>query len=178
MIRYIFIAVLLMGAVGVSAHEVSQRKNLDISAGNISHAPVFTSKTVTEAAQGRDYTYFITTEDMDADDSRAIIAPKLPVWLRLINNGDGTALLTGIPGNEDVGTHEVTLQVQDPDGGKDIQSFVVSVANANDAPVFVSQPVTEAAENQIYQYAVITTDPDANDTRTVKGTVVPEWLHF
>lgn len=177
MIRYIFIAVLLMGAANVSADE-GPKKNVDISAENISHAPVFTSKAVTEATEDRDYTYLITTADTDADDSRAIIAPKLPVWLRLINNGDGTALLTGIPGNEDVGSHWVILQVQDAEGGKDIQSFAVSVENTNDAPVFVSQPATEASENQIYQYAVITTDPDSGDIRTVKGVAVPEWLNF
>jgi hypothetical protein len=170
-IRCLFIAVLLTGAIGLDSRG-------DLVTKTVNHAPVFTSKPVTEATEDRDYTYIITTEDMDTEDSRTIIAPDLPVWLRLMNNGDGTALLTGTPDNEAVGIHKVILYAEDAEGGKDIQSFIVGVENANDPPVFISQPVTESAEGRIYHYSVITADPDVGDTRTLREIRIPQWLRL
>ena len=52
-----------------------------------------------------------------------------PDWLSLIDHGDGTALLNGTPGSDDVGDHQVGLQVSD---GvlTDIQKFTITIEAA------------------------------------------------
>jgi len=52
---------------------------------------------------------------------------------RLTDNGNGTGTLSGTPTHSEVGTHNVTLRVND--GTVDIdQSFTITVNNVNDAP--------------------------------------------
>ena len=55
----------------------------------------------------------------------------------MVDNGDGTADLSGTPTNDDVGDHAVVLMVTDNSGATAEQSFTLSVANTNDAPVAV-----------------------------------------
>ncbi|WP_162687404.1 thrombospondin type 3 repeat-containing protein [Bradymonas sediminis] len=101
-------------------------------------APYFTSAPVLSATQELPYSYAITTVDIDAGDTRAITAGALPSWLSLLDNGDGTASLSGSPQNADVGPHQVQLIVTDAGGLSGTQSFVIEVANVNDLPVFIA----------------------------------------
>ncbi|HEX9985260.1 MAG TPA: cadherin domain-containing protein, partial [Thermoanaerobaculia bacterium] len=70
-------------------------------------APAFTSVAVTAATEDAAYTYNVTTSDPDVGDTRTITAPTKPAWLTLVDNGDGTATLSGTPTNSDVGVHNV-----------------------------------------------------------------------
>lgn len=91
-------------------------------------APEFTSTAVTGATEGEEYTYEVTTSDADGDDI-TITAPTLPDWLTLTDNGDGTATLSGTPGADDVGDHDVSLQASD--GTEPVtQDFTVTVEAA------------------------------------------------
>ena len=60
-------------------------------------------------------------------------------------SGDGTAVLAGTPTNDEVGTHDVTLVVQDTSGAATEQIFVIEVLNTNDPPFFTITPNTIAA---------------------------------
>jgi len=55
----------------------------------------------------------------------------------LVDNGDGTALLSGIPTNEEVGDHSIVLLATDNFGATDQQTFTLSVENTNDPPTIV-----------------------------------------
>lgn len=95
--------------------------------------PSFTSTAVLEATEDAAYTYNVTAEDSD-NDTLTITAPTLPDWLELTDNGDGTATLTGTPGESDVGDHDVSLQVSDGNGGTDVQDFTITVEEASAPP--------------------------------------------
>ncbi len=77
------------------------------------NAPVFTSNPVDFAFGYAGYTYDITADDADADTALTIGAATLPSWLALTDSGDGAAVLTGIPGNDDLGDHPVVLTLTD-----------------------------------------------------------------
>ncbi|MEZ4643607.1 MAG: cadherin-like domain-containing protein [Chloroflexota bacterium] len=112
-------------------------------------------------------------------DTLKISAQKLPDWLTLTDNGNGTAVLTGTPANEDVGDHDVAIQVTDAGGATIAQSFTISVLNINDPPAFSSSPPTEADEDAVYNYSIITTvDPDKDDTLKITHSPlpIPSWL--
>jgi hypothetical protein len=99
----------------------------------LNSAPSFISSPVTDAAEGVAYAYNVTATDPDVGDILAIIAPTAPAWLNFVDNGDGTATLTGTPAAGDVGDHNVSLEVSD---GADTaqQSFTITVEAAPPPP--------------------------------------------
>jgi hypothetical protein len=73
------------------------------------------------------YTYTVTASDADDGDVLDITAPRLPSWLTLTDNGDGTAVLSGSPRAAHVGNHDVELRARDAAGLTDIQAFTITV---------------------------------------------------
>lgn len=96
----------------------------------VNRAPRFTSEPELAATRGKQYLYEIIAEDADGDEL-TIAGPTLPAWLSLVDHGDGTATLSGTPGPEDVGDHDVVLTVSDGQGTPGQQAFTVTVAEHN-----------------------------------------------
>ena len=114
-----------------------------IGVGDENEVPSIDSAAVTAATEDTVYTYNISTSDVDGD-SLTINATTLPAWLGLVDNGDGTATLSGTPTNAEVGDHGVVIEVSDG-SLTDTQSFTITVSDTNDVPVLdsVSLSVTE-----------------------------------
>ena len=72
--------------------------------------------------------------------------------------------ITWNPTTDDLGTHGVTLRVEDGRGGYATQTYVVSVITPppNRPPVFTSVPVVDANVNTAYAYQATATDPDGD----------------
>ena len=110
----------------------SNTYTVSINVTAVNDAPSATSSAVTAATENADYSYTITTSDVDGD-VPTITATALPAWLTLVDNGDGTATLSGTPASADVGDHSVELQIFD--GALiDIQDFTVTVSGATADP--------------------------------------------
>lgn len=142
-------------------------------------APTIDSTSVNSAVEDSIYTYLITASDIDVGDVLSITADTLPGWLTLTDNGDGTALLSGTPLNDDVGNNAVTIRVLDDSGAANnfaTQSFTIAVTNTNDAPTIDSTAVTSATEDSAYTYNIATSDVDVGDTRTITAPTLPGWL--
>lgn len=140
-------------------------------------APDFVSKPVNEVLEGEVYLYKLIAEDPNETDQLRIIAgPTLPQWLTLTDQGDGTAELTGVPDDADVGTHDVSVTVRDEVGASQTQNFSITVINVNEPPVFLSVPPTAATENVEYVYRIRTTDPDPDDSWNINAVELPDWL--
>jgi len=100
-------------------------------------------------------------------------AITIPDWLTF---NPATGLLSGTPGNEDVGDHNIELQASD--GTVDItQEFVISVEDVNDPPYFTSVPKTTAEEGKAYTYVVLASDPEGDEI-TFTAELLPDWLSF
>ncbi len=151
-------------------------QSFTITVANVNDAPTFTSTPVTAATQDVLYTYNVATQDIDVGDTRTITSTQKPAWLALTDNGNGTATLSGTPTNADIGSHTVTLQVRDAAGATATQSFTIVVANVNDAPFFVSTPITSVIAGQPYTYSIAVNDIDAGDALTITATGLPSWL--
>ena len=124
--------------VGVISVEVTARDTgnasvtdtFQITVANTNDAPTFTSVPVTSATEDSLYTYSITTTDLDADDpdtDLVITGSAKPTWLTLTDHGDGTATLEGMPLEDHVSAHSVTLRVTDDHGAFGEQSFTLPV---------------------------------------------------
>ncbi len=92
--------------------------------------PQFSSTPVTTATVGNLYAETVQATDADSGDSLFISAPTLPNWLALIDNADGTADLSGTPGEADIGANPVQLFVTDTANQTDTQAFTVEVSIA------------------------------------------------
>jgi hypothetical protein len=157
-------------------------QSFDVIVDNVNDPPVFVSSPpVAAVAQGTPYIYDILTNDPDDGETAqaTITATISPAWLTFVDNGDGTATLSGVPSNSDVtGDNTVNLVVSDPAGLSDTQNFVIDVINVNDPPVFDSTPLTDAVQNVPYLYAISATDIDFDETQslTITATIKPDWL--
>ncbi len=134
--------------------------------------PTITSTAPADAMQGALYRYDMEATDPNPNGTTVSLqltfsAPTLPAWLTLseIAVDQGTAALTGTPGNGDVGTHAVTVRATDAGGMFAEQSFSIEVAPAL-APQITSTPVTEAVIDLVYVYTVTATDAQ-NDAITL-----------
>jgi hypothetical protein len=74
--------------------------------------PIFISEPVITAVEDESYIYAVQTEDIEGDRLK-INGSGLPEWLDMTDNGDGTAILEGIPGGPEVGDHSISLEVSD-----------------------------------------------------------------
>ncbi|MEA3478238.1 MAG: carboxypeptidase regulatory-like domain-containing protein [Bacteroidota bacterium] len=84
--------------------------------------PEFVSEPVTQATVSVEYEYYIEVDDPNTEDDIAITADEMPDWLTLLDNGDGTALLSGTPA--EIGQYNVELRASDGQF-EDTQSFVI-----------------------------------------------------
>jgi hypothetical protein len=110
--------------------------------------PAFTSTpAVTAVNAGQSFSYTITAIDPDLPygDVLDITAAGLPSWLTLVDNGNGTATLSGTPTVADGGTYHIHLHAEDIyHHGNAVhvgQEFDITVVT-NKPPVAVCKPVT------------------------------------
>ncbi len=106
-------------------------------------------------------------------DSVSYSVTGLPVWATFVDNGDGTAQITGTPGFADSGFSVVTVTVTDEGGLTDSDVFTISVVNTNRPPVFSQNLVGRTdGEGDTISISAEATDPDG-DTLTWSATGLP-----
>jgi len=106
---------------------------------SLGNPPEITSTPVTAATEDAAYSYTFTVDDQDAGDVLTLSAISKPDWLNFNwTPGQKSAVLTGTPNNENTGTANVTLRVND--GHSDVdQTFSIIVNAVNDIPVITGQ---------------------------------------
>ncbi|MEM0965252.1 MAG: hypothetical protein AAGJ81_03745 [Verrucomicrobiota bacterium] len=102
-------------------------------------APGFTTPIAdTFLTAGNPFAETVTASDANGG-TLTIDIQSGPDWLSIIDNGDGSADLSGTPADEDAGIHPVVLEVtDDPQDGSDILAFTITVF-ASSVPVIVNE---------------------------------------
>jgi hypothetical protein len=144
-------------------------QSFTITVSNTNDAPTITSTPVTSATEEVQYIYDVEAADPDGD----ILTYSLSTYPSGMTIDSATGLITWTPTNSQVGANNVYILISDGKGGTDTQSFMITVANANDAPTIISSPITTATEDQLYGYDVDATDVDVGDTLTYSLTAYP-----
>ncbi|GAB4167896.1 MAG: hypothetical protein Fur0032_06040 [Terrimicrobiaceae bacterium] len=138
-----------------------------------SSAPVFATIPSLAAAVGSSYTYTAATTSHDGS-TPAISAVTKPAWLTFTDHGNGTATLSGSPSAS--GTHTVTLRATAGSFSTDqTYTLIVAPVGQNTAPAFISSPVTQANQGQVYTYSISATDADGQSLSLTSATL-PGWL--
>jgi hypothetical protein len=119
--------------------------------------------------------------DIDAGDSLSL-SVSAPSWMTYSNG-----VLSGTPGNAQVGTHAVTVTATDRAGESAQQSFNIAVANTNDAPVLMQAIADQTASaGQMFRMTLPAnafSDVDVGDSltysvRMADGSALPSWLSY
>jgi hypothetical protein len=129
--------------------------------------PQFTSTPNPTANERENYRYDVRTVDSQPG-FRRVTALVLPSWLDLTNVSifSGSARLSGRPTQAHVGIHAITLQVTNlSTNAAAIQSFTITVAGENAAPVITGQtpnpiPLAQGASLTIQLNHLIVADVD------------------
>jgi RHS repeat-associated protein len=128
--------------------------------GRLNEAPLITTTPGIEAFTGRLYGYDADAVDPDQD---------ALVW-SLVTGPDGLTIDPGsglaawTPGAGDLGTHDVTLRVQDGRGGVAEQRYLLTLSDPlpNRPPVWASIPATAACAGAPYEYDADAVDADGD----------------
>jgi len=113
----------------------------------------FTEETISTKV----YRYQVETVDPDGD-AVTLSLLKAPAGMSLDQN---TGLLSWVATVDEVGVHEVSIQVTDTSGATDIQNFSILVSD--EVPVISTEPVVTAHVDQRYIYDVHAYDPNPDD---------------
>ena len=139
-------------------------------------APTFQANPIALAAtQGTAVSSSLVASDPE-NDSLTFSTLSGPSWLSVSSAG----VLSGTPGNSEVGLNTFSVQVTDSLGASSTATLNVTVANVNDAPTFSSATLTGAGgtQGQAYSGSLSGTasDIDAGDTLSYSKIVGPAWL--
>ncbi|MGK7884827.1 MAG: putative Ig domain-containing protein, partial [Crocosphaera sp.] len=138
-------------------------------------APVITSTPVTTAGSNSPYQYQIQAQD-DQTEGLTFILDNAPDGMSV----DGTTgLLTWQPTENQEGTHNVTLRVEDELGANTTQNFTIKVISdrQNDAPILTSTPGGEIKLGRPYLYQIKADDPNG-DPLTYTLETAPEGMNI
>ena len=123
--------------------------------------PLITSRPMLETTVETEYLYKVEAMDADLDTLEWSLLER-PSGMQI--NAD-SGLLTWTPSKYRVGVHEVKIKVADPDGGEDVQSFLLYVklpTSGNGAPHILSTPPVRVEPGAVYQYQVFAQDPEGD----------------
>ncbi len=115
-------------------------------------APVFTSTVVIDASENVAYVYNITATDADSDNLN-FSANSLPSWLSLLDNGDGSAVLSGTPLAANVGVNSINISVSDGQVST-AQNFQITVAGESTGGAASDLFFSEYLEGSSYNKAL------------------------
>jgi hypothetical protein len=90
-----------------------------------------------------------------------------------------TGVLNGTPGEADVGKWNVTVSVNDGNGGLASTNFVLTVQNVNDKPMISTVDVPTVRQDHLYNVTYQAADPDKGDK--LHWAFISNssgWLHF
>ncbi|MGH3656428.1 MAG: beta strand repeat-containing protein, partial [Micromonosporaceae bacterium] len=93
----------------------------------VNEAPVFTSATSTTFTVGTPGTFTVTTLAFPAITTIARGGAALPAGISYVDNGDGTATLSGTAAPGTGGSHAITFTINNGVGGNVVQSFTLNV---------------------------------------------------
>ena len=130
-------------------------QSFTINVENVNDKPEIISIPIADATEDVNYLYGVNAVDEDNDllFYYLTISPD-----GMVINGN-TGLINWTPNNNDIGTHNILVQVSD--GNLiDEQEFTINVVNVNDLPVITSLPATNAVQDEPYNYDVEAYDID------------------
>jgi hypothetical protein len=113
--------------------------NFTLEVVNTNDAPTITTADITTATEDTPYSVDYDADDIDPTNDK--LGWTLDTEADFLFMESDSGILSGTPGNTDVGNYSVTVSVSDRKGGTDSSTFNLSVGDVNDAPFIVTAPL-------------------------------------
>jgi hypothetical protein len=129
--------------------------------GQLNQAPVWVSEPEKEIKVNQSYHYQLEATDADGDNlSYQLLASPQGLML-----DESNQTLNWTPTEEQIGNHNIILEVKDGQGGSSQQSYTLGVFKdiPNRPPLITSTPEVDGFVNTNYRYQVIAKDIDGDD---------------
>lgn len=151
---------------------LSDTQSFIITVANVNDPPEIISTAITSATENEQYSYDVQATDPDEGDADQLTFSLIgtPPAGMTINSSTGN--IEWAPTNDDMGDHDITVRVEDPQGLSDTQSFTLTVGQVNHAPEITSTPVIIATQDEPYSHDVEATDPDEGDADQLTYSLV------
>ncbi len=165
-------------SVVVNDGEFSATRQFTVNVLSVNDAPIVASSIITGAIEDALYSQNIAGLFSDVDgDELTYTLDSNPSWLTIANGS-----LTGTPTNDNVGNTSFFITADDGSGGTVRQSYTLSVANTNDAPIVVSPAADiSAAEDVLLSSQIspsIFRDIDGDNLTITASFTGASWLTF
>ncbi|MCK5560622.1 MAG: putative Ig domain-containing protein, partial [Thermoplasmata archaeon] len=121
--------------------------------------------------------YYYNDYDSD-DDGQGSITWSLSTNAEWLTLDEGTGVLTGTPGNDEVGVYWVNIEVEDGNGGIGTTNFNLEVINTNDPPVIDGTDILTINEDEYYEASYSAADIDVVDILTWTYGSNASWLNW
>jgi len=162
-----------VGANSVSVRVTDGRggeavQTFTVTVAQANRPPVITSTAPTAATTGVAYAYDVDATDPDGD-ALSYALTNAPTGMTI---DASSGLIAWAPNATQLGPNAVAVRVTDGRGGEAMQSFAVTVAQANRPPTITTAAPTSATTGAAYTYDVDATDPDG-DTLSYALTTAP-----
>jgi hypothetical protein len=139
-----------------------------INVTDTNRAPEITSAAPTSGSEADPYTYDVEATDPDGD----TLTYRLTTSPAGMTIGSAAGLIAWTPDYGQAGDHAVEVLVEDGKGGRDTQSWTITVGETNRAPEITSAAPTSGSEGDPYTYHLEASDPDG-DTLSYSLTISP-----
>ncbi|UCG68414.1 MAG: right-handed parallel beta-helix repeat-containing protein [Thermoplasmata archaeon] len=147
--------------VNVSDGTDSDIQTFSIVVKNINDIPTIISTPILNATEDIQYNYNVEGIDVDFGDWLTYDLTTAPLGMSIDSS---SGLINWVPTNEQVGDHDVIVNLTDSQGAFVIQEYIIHVINSNDAPVLEPIGPMVAYEDQLFYYNVVAYDSDSSDT--------------
>ncbi len=123
------------------------------------------------------YNFTPVADDTDVGDTLTFSITNKPAWA---NFDTTTGILSGTPGNDDVGTtNNIVIIVTDSIGDSaSLPAFAIEVINVNDPPSITGTPGNVINEGATYSFTPTANDIDVGDVVVFSIANKPAWLTF
>src|SRR5262249_42596393 len=117
--------------------ELSNLATVSIEINSVDDPPDLSISAPSTATEDVEYSASASATDPVEGDSITISIVRGPLGMTIDASGD----ISWTPRNSQVGVNTVVLRATDAGGAFDERSFTVTVANVNNAPIILSQPI-------------------------------------
>ncbi|MCK5772357.1 MAG: putative Ig domain-containing protein, partial [Thermoplasmata archaeon] len=149
----------------------SDNINLSLEVLDVNDPPLILTDPNVEVLQGEDINLTLAGSD-DESASLTWNWTDAPSWMSLnVTSG----LISGVPTQEDVGTVQITITVDDGNNGNASILLYITVLDVNEAPKITAAPIPNGTEGVPFAFLMSASDPDA-DGLTWAIVEGPDWL--
>ena len=153
---------------------LTNQQTFTLSVADVNRAPMLTA--VGDQTIEEDQTGAVALNAADADGDNIILSGHgLPSFTSLRDNGDETGTLTLQPGFNDSGDYPITVRATDSGSLTNHQTFTLSVADVNRAPMLTTIGNQTIEEGQTQVIALNATDADG-DTIALGSEDLPSFV--